>query len=162
MNLSLYEITAELVAIVESEEEMTDQDLQRLDGLMPAIETKAVNISALTDKMEAFVDLCKKEETRIAAKRKAVENKTNSLKTYLKECMERAGIMKIEQGTVTLALQKNPPKVIIDDERKVPAEYITVIPEQYQPNKNAIKEAIKSGKKVAGCHLEQSLSLRKR
>ena len=48
-------------------------------------------------------------------------------------------------------------EVQIDDIDELPDEYLRY--KEPEPNKTAIKEAIKSGKEVAGAHLEDTLSL---
>ena len=158
--LKLYDIAPEFAALVE-QDELTEQDIARLDELGHAIEVKASNIAALTDNMSLFVDMCKAEEKRISAKRKAVENRIKWVNDYLQNCMETAGTMEIEIGTRKISLQKNPPKVMIDDEMEIPPKYFVVIPESYQLDKKMLKDDLKKGV-VGGCHLEQGLSLRKR
>ena len=54
---------------------------------------------------------------------------------------------------------KNPPKVVIDDETKVPAKYLTYIPATTTVNKNALKEDLKNGVNVDYAHLEQGRRL---
>ncbi len=159
-DLRLYEMAPEFAALVEADE-LTDQDMERLDELGHAIEMKASNIAALTDNMTSFVDMCKAEEQRISARRKAVENRILWLNKYLQNCMETAGTMEIEIGTRKISLQKNPPKVVIDNQDDIPPRFFIVIPETFQLDKNALKAELKKGE-VKGAHLTQGLSLRKR
>lgn len=158
--LKLYEIAPEFASLVE-QEELTDQDMERLDELGLAIEVKASNIAALTDNMGLFVDMCKAEEQRISAKRKAVENRIKLVNDYLKNNMEAAGIMELEIGTRKISLQRNPPKMVIDDEGKIPNNFFNLVPENWELDKAKLKYALKKND-ISGAHLEQGLSLRKR
>jgi hypothetical protein len=158
--LRLYEISPEFADLVE-QDDLTDQDAERLDELGHALEVKASNIAALTDNMGLFVDMCKAEENRISAKRKAVENKIKWVNDYLKNNMEIAGVMNIEIGTRKISLQKNPPKLVVDDENKIPSKYFVVIPESFNLDKKRLLKDLKDIE-VAGCHSEQGLSLRKK
>lgn len=161
MELKLYEIAPEFLALMEKDE-LTEEDEQQLDSLTHAIEVKASNIAAITDNMEAFVEMCRAEEKRIAGKRKAVENRIEWVNRYLQSAMEATGIMQIEIGTRKISLQDGPHRLVIDDESAIPPRFIDFVPESYQVNKNAVKEALKEGATVPGCHLEQGLFLRKR
>jgi len=158
--LRLYEIAPEFAALVE-QDELTEQDADRLDELGQAIEVKAENIAALTDNMGLFVEMCKAEEKRISAKRKSIENKIKWVNDYLKNNMEAAGIMNIEIGTRKLSLQKNPPSLIVDNEDIIPPKYFLVIPESYQIDKKRLLKDLKAND-IPGCHSDQKLSLRKR
>ena len=158
--LKLYEIAPEFSALVE-QDELTEQDADRLDELGQAIEVKAENIAALTDNMGLFVEMCKAEEKRISAKRKSVENKIKWVNDYLQHNMEIAGTMSIEVGTRKISLQKNPPSLIVDNEDIIPPKYFMVIPESYQIDKKRLLKDLKAAN-IPGCHSDQKLSLRKR
>ena len=54
---------------------------------------------------------------------------------------------------------KNPPKVVITDEKNVPAKYLTYIPATTTVNKNALKEDLKNGIELPFAHLEQGRRL---
>jgi hypothetical protein len=156
--LKLYEIAPEFAALVE-QDELTDQDMERLDELGHAIEVKADNIAALNDNMTVFIEMCKSEEKRIADKRRAVENRIKWMKQYLKNCMETAGVMEVEVGTRKIALQKNPPKMIIEEEGQIPSNFFNLIPEQWELDKKMLKDALKK-ESIPGARLEQELSVR--
>lgn len=158
--LKLYEIAPEFAQLVEKDD-LTEDDMQRLDDLGHALEVKADNIASVTDKLEAFVELCKSEEQRISSRRRAVESRISWVKKYLQDCMETAGVYEIEIGTRKIALQKNPPKVVVDDEEQIPNEYFVVIPAKKQLDKKTLKDALKK-EYIPGARLEQELSLRKR
>ena len=151
---SLYEIAPELRSIVEADE----MDEIALGELVMAFETKALGLTFYLDEMQSFVDMAKKEEKRISERRKAVENRQTRLKAYLQQSMEIAELTSIEVGTKKISLQNNPPKVIIDCQDDIPAEFVNIV-QTKTIDKNGLKSALKSGS-VNGCHLEQGISLR--
>jgi hypothetical protein len=157
MELKLYEIAAELRQLADAEE----WDDAAVDALAIAFEQKASGIIAISEQMDIFAAYCKAEEERIRTRRQAVENRIASMKRYLQQCMEQAGVMKLDIGTKKLALQANPPRVVIDAEDLLPAKFIKIVQTQ-SVDKTAIKDAIKAGEIVQGAHLEQSLGLRVR
>jgi hypothetical protein len=87
-----------------------------------------------------------------------VEAHAAKLRDYLRDNMIRSGITKIEATQAPffrLAIRKNPPKVVIDNESLVPDEFVrTKIVTELA--KNEIKYAIQAGRDVPGAHLEQT------
>jgi len=153
-DMKLYEISDELKKVIEADE----FDEVALNQLVMSFEKKAGGIVAFNESMQTFIEYCKGEEKRIAAKRKAVENRGVSLMAYLKSCMEAAEVMTMEVGTKTLKIQSNPPAVVIDDESLIDAKYFTIIPETTQLNKADLKAALKVGE-VKGAHTESGTRL---
>lgn len=156
--LKLYDIAPELEELT-SKEEMTDEDIARIDELSHSFEVKADSIAAILGRLETEAAYCKAEEARIATLRKSRESRVSWLKTYLQRSMEAAGIMALDLPTRKITLAKNPPRVVVDDEGELPARFFTIIPESYQLDKKALLEALKDGE-IPGAHTEQGLSLR--
>jgi hypothetical protein len=152
---SLYEIAPELRVLMESE----DFESERFDELVMAFEKKAEGITYFMGELEAFVEMAKAEAKRISDRAKTAQNRADSLKAYLKGCMEESGVLELEFGTKKLRVQDNPPKLVVDRVDEIPAEYknveiVTTI------DKAAIKRVIKAGKHVSGCHTETGTNLR--
>ena len=80
-------------------------------------------------------------------------------KVYLKpENMQRTGITKIDSPWFKIALAKNPPSVVVDDEDTLKfahPEFVKVVTTE-SIDKAAIKEAIKAGQIVEGARLASS------
>ena len=96
----------------------------------------------------------------MARRRKAIENRAERLRAYLKINMERCGISKIESPYFVLSLCNNPDSVDVIDESMIPADYLREIPALYEPDKALIKKAIHDGFSVPGCALKRTQSLR--
>lgn len=158
--MTLYNISGDLRALLD-EEELTNESIAKIEELGQALEVKAGDIVTYCDELKAFADMCKAEEARISAKRKAVEAKHQRLKDYLQSCMETAEVMVVECGTKTVKLQKNPQKVVVDDQEKIPGKYFEIVPETVRLDKKTLLADLKK-KPVEGAHLEQGLSLRVR
>ena len=122
-NLSLYEITSGFPALMENEE-ITEEDKKKIeDELTVLLQQKSQNIIGYTKNIELTINAMKEEEKRIADNRKVLENKMTRFKDYVKECMERNGITKIETGLGTLSIAKSPASVEIINEDEVPSEF---------------------------------------
>lgn len=122
-NLSLYEITNAFPILMESEEITEENKKQIEEELTVLLQQKSQNIIGYTKNIELTINAMKEEEKRIADNRKTLENKLSNFKQYVKECMERSGITKIETGLGTLSLAKSPISVEITNEDEVPNEY---------------------------------------
>lgn len=159
----LYELTKDYKQVLDMADdesidlEVINNTLQAIEG---AIEEKAVNIISIIKSLDGDAKIIRAEEKRLADRRKAVENRVNHIKDYLKDQMELAGIDKINTPTVTIYIQNNPPSAKVEDDKKIPSKFLTIIPEQYVPDKKRIAEAIKAGEEVGGCSLVQGRSLR--
>lgn len=162
--LKLYELTDSFLRIADLiDENQPDEALEMaLQQIDVAIEEKAEGIAKLVKMLDYDADVYKAEEKRLADRRRAIENKRDRIKEYLKLQMERVGKDKIKLPMATLALQNNPPAVHITDDKAIPAKYITIIPEQHVPDKKAILEALRAGNEVPGAEVTQGRHLRLR
>lgn len=151
----LYEIAPALHEALTAEE----LDEAALDALVIAFEAKAHGIVCLSSNLDALIAQAKAEEERIAGIRKAAENRKARILDYLKRCMEAAEIARLPLGTVTASIQSNPPRVVIDDEYKLPLFFVEEVTTT-KIDKRLIAEALKAGEVVPGAHLEQGTSLR--
>lgn len=122
-NLSLYEITSGFPALMDNEE-ITEEEKKKIkDELIVLLQQKSQNIIGYTKNLELTINAMKEEEKRIADNRKTLENKMTRFKEYVKECMERNGITKIETSLGTLNIARSPISVEIVNEDEVPNEF---------------------------------------
>lgn len=128
-----------------------------LDNLSEEIEDKAENIAKLIRNYEADIEAFKKEEERIAERRRTLENIVKRLKEYLFSNMKLTGKTKFKKGTFSFNIAKNPASVEIVNQDIIPMDYrelVEVI------NKKDILQDLKNGKDVQGAILKQGESLR--
>ena len=162
-NLSLYKIADQYL---EASTALADLDIDAqtladtLEGLSGELEVKAQNVAMFVRNLEASAEAIKAAEKQMTERRKAIENRAESIRDYLKSNMERTGINKIECPWFTIAIKKNPKSVCIDDANVIPNEYKRQPePPPPSPDKKAIKDAIEAGKDVPGAHIEQGTRL---
>lgn len=125
-----------------------------------SIAEKCASISGLIKDFDADAAAIRAEEKRLADRRRAIENRRDWLKGYIQENMERMELDKIKTPLFTFTLAKNPPALIIINRELIPAKYLTIIPEHTEPNKEAIKMALKDGQDIPGTMLTIGKSLR--
>lgn len=163
MNTSLYVLADEYR---EAAERLADMDLDdqtiadTLEGLAGALEVKATNVAMFVRNLEATAETIKEAEAKMAARRKALENRAARVRDYLKMNMERTGIKKIECPYFKIAIRENPAAVVIDAASQIPDDYMKhPEPPPPSPDKALIAKAIKDGFDVPGCHLERGTRL---
>lgn len=132
-----------------------------LEGLQGEFEDKAVSVAAYIRNIEALAESIKQAEKEMADRRKKLESKAERIREYLKQQIMLVNVgNKIEAPWFTLSLRKNPPKVVIDNESFIPAEFMSQPePPPPSPDKKAIAAALNEGKIVEGAHIEQSTRL---
>ena len=161
----LYELTdkyLQLVAEIEEYDLEPQALLDTLEGSMElaSIEEKATGIVKMIKNFEADIPGLDAEIERLTNRKKAIKNRVDSVKNYLQMNLEKAGIDSLKVGTFTVKLQKNPASLVVKNLNEIPAKFITIVPEQHQADKKAIKDALKAGEEVAGVELVQGRSLR--
>ena len=122
-NFSLYDITNAFPAIMENEE-ITEEDKKKIEEeLTVLLQQKSQNVIGAFRNIETIIDAKKNEEKRLKESRERDERQLKRFKKYVKECMERNGITKIETGLGTLSIAKSPASVEIINEDEVPSEF---------------------------------------
>lgn len=155
---SLYDLTTDFTKLMDSEDD--DITTALVEIVAGEIEAKTENICKFIKLLDGTAEQFKAEEERIRAARKALENKADRAREYMKGALLEAGIDKVSAGTFKVSVGLSGGSVAIDDLASIPPRFLTVIPEQYQPDKTAIKAAIKAGEEVPGAHIEAGYQLR--
>lgn len=122
-NFSLYQITGAFPAIMEQDEMAPELKEEIERELTVLLHEKSQNIIGYTRNIELTIEAMKTEEKRISEQRKALENKLDKFKEYVKNCMEQGGFTKVDTGLGTLTIARNPMSVEIENENEVPAEF---------------------------------------
>lgn len=158
--MKLYEITNEIAALnsIESDDEGMAQAISdTLDGISGELESKAQAVVLFIKNIESDAESISAEIERLQSRKKAIINKSESVREYLRFNMEKAGIQKIECPLFTIRCQKGREIAVIENQESLPDEFVTVKTE-IKPDKNAIAKALKEGIDVPGARLELSKS----
>ena len=159
---SLFNLAAEYKAV---SDKLHDSDLDEttiadtLEGMAGELEVKATNVGFVIRNLDSMAEQIKQAEESMAKRRKALENRSNWLKSYLLQNMLATGKTKIESPYFVISVRNNPESVVIDAESQIPDDYMREIPATFEPNKQAIKQAIQDGFTVPGVHLARTQSL---
>ena len=155
--MTLYEIDAQLSALIDEETgEITD--IEAFDGLQLDRKQKCENIALFYKNLTAEAEAIKAEETKLAERRIAIEKKAARLFEYLKYGLNGD---KLETSRVKCGYRKT--QSVECDENFVywAAENAPelLIYKEPQPNKTAIKQAIKTGREIEHAQIVDGLSL---
>jgi hypothetical protein len=150
--------------------EITEQ-FQRLDSFIPDVESADDSVawselwgelqSDLSDKVHGLCCVIRNTEgeamaidaeiKRLTAKKKALANKVENLTSYLEYNLKASDSSEVKTSIFTVKFAKTPESVKILDESALPSDLLRV---KTEPDKTAIKAAIKEGREVPGACLE--------
>lgn len=164
---TLYEISneyKELLDLMQSAEvdEETIQDTIESTGLKDDFRNKIDGYLYVIDDLEASNKRIKKEEDRLAERRKMQEKNIRKMKDMLTDTMQLLDIQKERTDRYTVWVQNNPIKLSIKDEQFIPKEFY----EEQQPklNRKMLTDYLKENedKSIKGVELTQTKGMRKR
>ena len=148
----LYELAPQVAALLAIE----DLDQQTITDTLESLgfDDKVSGCVALIKSLDAEAEMYSKEALRLQGRKKATENKADSLRNYVLSCMQLAGVKKagsqLHGATVS---QSSREIVVIDNIELLPADLTAVT---VTASKALILDAIKAGKDIKGAHLEPS------
>lgn len=160
-NTSIYDINKAFQSLVDmvADGDLSQDDFQQaLMELEQSKVEKCGNAICYLNMLKHGIEDMKAEEKRINTMRKALESRAKNLENAFAYVLKNMGDKEVITKYGVMKVRKNPPAVVIDDLSKVPTKF------QHQKievtlDKVAIKNAIKAGEKVDGCHIEQSEKL---
>lgn len=166
--LTLYGISKEMIAMEELWEMAIDEetgevkDAALLEELQQGIETtlkeKSADIVKYYKNRDSLVESIDKEIKRLQELKKIGEKKQDSFKNYIKMCMEKMGVKKIETSNGNISLRKTPESVELIDEEIIPEKFKTTV-QLEKISKTDIKKALQEGEEVPGATLKRGMSI---
>ena len=159
--MTLYELTDDYRNLLEMAQN-PDIDGQAIKDTLEAIqgdiEEKADGYAKVIKELSADTDKITAEIKRLTDRKNTIQNNIAYMKQSLTSAMTVTGNTKFRTDLFSFNIQKNPPALVIDDEKAIPSEYL--IPQEPKVYKKAIIDFIKSGNKVPYAHIEQSEGVR--
>ena len=124
------------------------------DKLNMAYEEKVENIACYIKNLVSDIACFRAEENNLAARRKAAEKKVEFLKRLLLDNMDG---QKFSTVKCSVSFRRSE-AVQVDDVNKVPVEWLRT-KTTVEPDKTAIKAALKDGQEITGCKLVENTSV---
>ena len=161
---NLYELVGNLKEFeyhynqAETQEEMLQAEQYLIDAEIELSE-KVENIAKFIKNLEAERDVFKKESDRLASKAKSFANKADSLKRYLQDSLEVAGVDKVKGELFTVSVQNNPISLDLSTTEHIPDEFKRV-PEPVVNKRELLKHIKDTGEVFEGVEVKQTRSIR--
>lgn len=151
-----YRQQAEALADLDLPPEVVADTLESIGG---ELQDKAQAVAMMARNLDANAAACKAWAKQATERAKAIEARAASLRDYLASNMQACGISKIEGPGITLSFRASH-AVVIDEPALIPVEYMRRPPlPPAEPDKEAIKAAIKLGEVVPGARVETRQNL---
>ena len=155
-NMKLYEIDNAILECIDME---TGEiiDTEQLDKLQMERDTKLENVACWIKDLKAEAEALKNEKQALAERQRVAENKAESLKKWLAYALQGE---KFKTPKCAISFRKSEAVEVTDEGlnnlMKEHDELLTY--KAPEPNKTAIKQALKDGLNVAGVQLVQNIS----
>lgn len=161
--MKLYELTGEYIQLMQMLEDASAEDEAEIVAAMEAvtgdIEEKADAYARIMKNLLGDIDALDVEEKRLKARRTALENRVDRLKTAIQNSMELIGAKKLKTSIGNWSIQKNPLSVSAVDIEKIPARFLIEQPPKV--DRRAILEEFKqTGELLDGVTITQGESVR--
>ena len=160
---SVYEIKAgfyTLTSLIEDETVSDDVILDAWNNQTDDLKDKFENCCKYLKNVDSDIAGLDEEIKRLQAKKKSLKNGKDRLKKLMFDAQMACGEKKLQCGTFTTSIQKNPPKLVLDveDVYDIPDEFLKYAEPEVK-SKEAL-DAIKAGETFTWCHSVQEDSLR--
>lgn len=125
-NLRLYQITNDFQELMDkaTEGEITEEEYNKVgENLARQLQEKSTNVIGYYETQNSLIEGIDNQIKRLQNLKKVTKNKMDKYKEYVKGCMERLGLIKIETELGVISVVKSPMSVDITDESKIPEEF---------------------------------------
>lgn len=165
--LTLHDLTDEALAldalVAMDDGEWTDEHEALADELTEKLLAKTDAFADYVSDLATRCEIVRKEEKRLADRRKRMESNVDRLSRYALVCLQRSGRDKLTGERHTIAVRKNPPSVhvfdeaaLMDCEQGYALGLLRHVPEQWTPDRKRIADVLKAGQEIPGCELVSS------
>lgn len=157
---TMYELTTDYMTVLSMAtdgETPPDAIADTLEAIGGEIEIKAESSAVIMQELNAEADKLDAEIKRLTARKEVLKNNADAIKQRVYNAMKSTKKEKFKTTLFSFSIRKNPPKLVIDDETKIPKKYF--IPQPAKIDNAAIKAELTAGKKCKYAHIEQGESL---
>ena len=152
-----YRRLAELLAEQHDDPQLINDTLESISD---PLDEQLENLAKMVCNVEAAAEGVHRTIENLQQREAALQRSAQRGRKLILELMQAAGREKATTALFALAVRKNPPAVVIDDEKVLPEDFLIQHPAPApSPDKKAIASALKAGVPVPGVHMEQGLRL---
>ena len=152
--MTLYEIDQRIIDLIDDETgEVVDSNIGTFESLVMERNNKIENVALWIKNLRADIEAYKTETQAFIDRKKAAERKIETLTRLLEIALKG---QKFKTDRVQISYRKSD-SVQIDKDAKLPDEYLRF--KKPEPDKTALKKALKDGIKIEGAWLEERLNM---
>ena len=144
---------AELKALVDKGDFTPEQIADTIEAIESDLAQKLDSYMYVVGELESKAERCKKEADRQSERKSMFDREIKELKIRIKQCLDVAGLKGLKTDHNTFTIRKGFVKVVIDDDKLIPDEFVDVAT-IVAPKKAEIKKALEDGADIPGAHLE--------
>jgi hypothetical protein len=150
--LKVGDIEHQIQTLMASYPDMASDDELKFDMIEGSTDFLAVmdKIILQARLLEQIAAACGQHASQILERKKKLERRCQFNRDLAHRLMETVGTTSLELPAGKVSVVKSPDKVIITDETDIPDAFMRM---KKEPNKTAIKEALKKGEEVTGAML---------
>lgn len=153
--MKLYELATQfenLMLSIDAADGAIDPEFEaHLAQLEGDLKSKVEGVLMVARSFELEAEAVKSEEERLSKRRKALENKRQRLRDYVRDNLIRMGQKKLRTEHFSVAIQDPKLSLVIDNEKKIPKDFIRMEP---VIDKARLKSALIE-QAIPGAHLQE-------
>jgi molybdopterin biosynthesis enzyme len=152
--MQLYDLDARIRELLDSADtetgEIPEEALAEIEALEVKREERLLAMAAYVLELEAEADAVKAEADRLAHRARTTRNRAEWIEARIAASMTPGE--KLADATVRLSWRRSE-AVEVEPGAELPEDCVRVIPEQREPDKKALRDALHDGREVAGVKL---------
>lgn len=139
--------------------EMSEAGIAEIRALTAAAKASSADLACYIRELELEADAVKATAAAAAERASRLTARASKWRNYLLDTLEMAGLSSVKDSRITVAVKQNPPSIQIADDTTIPPRYCREIPARFEPDKTALKTALKAGETIPGVDLVSTTRL---
>lgn len=148
-------VRAQIANLLAAFPELETDELLRLDSIEG--ETDAMKLLSklirARNETQAQVNGISEYAKELAERKSRLERRADACKAMAFQILDAANLRSLILPEATLTIQNGQPSVVITDDARLPAKFVRT---KTEPDRAAIKDALKSGETIPGAELSNS------
>lgn len=133
--------------------ELTEAGIAELRTLTAAANHSVGDLACYTRELEMEAEAIKTAIAAMSDRVVRLQTRANKWRTFLLDTLDCIGSTSVKDARITVAVRTNPPGVQVDEDAAIPPGYTRTIPARIEPDRTALKAALKAGETIPGVSL---------
>jgi len=133
--------------------ELTEAGIAEIRALTAAAQHSTADLACYIKELEMEAEAVKSALAAMADRAARLTARAAKWRGYLLDTLDCIGQSSIKDARIAVSVKTNPPSVQVEEEALIPPAYTRTIPARIEPDKTALKTAIKAGEVIPGVSL---------